>query len=141
MAKPTYNYQRQIVDDSGNVLGGTGFTVKALEASRAASTSDVHAPSSNTAAVVTYSAAGAGVAHVIGGIAWSYNGTPTGGNLKVEDGSGTTVFTVDITAAGPGCFMFSRPKKGTANTAMIVTLAAGGSGVTGKVSVTSHWTE
>lgn len=112
-----------------------------LEQSRAASSSDVHAPASNTAAVVTYAAAGSGVAHVIGGVAWSYNAVPTGGNLKIEDGSGTTVFTVDITAAGPGFFIFPRPKKGAANTAMIITLASGGSGVTGKVSVSSHWTE
>lgn len=119
----------------------SGTALPTLEQSRAASTADVHAPASATAAVVTYAAAGAGVSHVIGGVAWSYNATPTAGNLKVEDGSGTTVFTVDITAAGPGFFLFPRPKKGTANTAMIVTLAAGGSGVSGKVSVTSHWTE
>lgn len=125
-----------------NVFTTNGSTpLGTLEQSRAASTSDVHAPASNTAAVVTYAAAGSGVSNVIGGIAWSYNATPTAGNLKVEDGSGNTVFTVDITAAGPGFFIFPRPKKGTANTALIITLAAGGSGVSGKVSVSSHWLE
>jgi hypothetical protein len=106
----------------------------------AGSASDVNAPSSNTAAVVTYAAAGANVAHCVGQITWSYNGAPTGGNLKVEDGSGNVIFSMDITAAGPGQATFSPPKKGTANTAMIVTLAAGGSGVSGKLSNT-HWTE
>ncbi len=107
----------------------------------AASTSDAAAPASNTAAQITYAAAGAGVSHAISGVAWSYSAAPTGGNLKIEDGSGNTVFTMDITAAGSGFIPFPVPKKGSANTALIVTLAAGGSGVTGKVSVLGHWTE
>ena len=118
-----------------------GTALPTLEQSRAAAAANVHAPASNTAAVVTYAAAGASVSNVIGGVAWSYNAAPTAGNLKVEDGSGTTVFTIDITAAGPGFMLFMRPMKGTANTALIVTLAAGGSGVSGKVSVLSKWTE
>jgi len=103
---------------------------------------DVHAPAANTAAVVTYAAV-AGEKHVVTGIAWSYTGgTPTGGNLKIEDVSGTTVFTLDIDKSGPGSFEFPIPKKSAAaNTAMIITLAAGGAGVTGKVSVVNHWTE
>ena len=116
-------------------------TVTANPTSRAASTSDKHEPASNTAAIVTYSAGGGGVSHVITGVAWSYDGAPTGGSLKVEDGSGNTVFIVSVTAAGPGFIPFPVPKKGTANTAMIITLAAGGSGVTGKVQALNHWTE
>jgi hypothetical protein len=105
------------------------------------STNDAATPSSNTAAVVTYAAAGANVSHVINGIAWSYSAAPTAGNLKIEDGSGNVVFSIDITSAGAGFFPFPAAKKGTANTAMIVTLAAGGSAVTGKVSVLCHWTQ
>ena len=53
---------------------------------------DVHAPAVNTAAIVTY-AADATKKHVITGVAWSYaGGTPVGGNLKIEDVSGNTVF-------------------------------------------------
>jgi hypothetical protein len=104
------------------------------------STSDVSAPTSNAAATVTYAAAGANVSHCVGQIAWSYNGTPTGGNLTIQDGSGNVIFSVDITNGGPGVFTFAPPKKGTANNALIVTLAAGGSGVSGKLSCT-HWTE
>jgi hypothetical protein len=108
-----------------------------------ASSSDVHAPTSNTAAVVTY-AASASAKHVIYGLAWSYTGSGTlaGGNIKVEDVSGTTVFTIDIDAKGNGSIVFPRPLRGAAiNTAMIVTLAAGGANVTGKVSVLGHTTE
>lgn len=116
----------------------------------AASTGDVHAPTSNTAAIVTYAALPASSAtsggypsgaHVITGVGWSYSAAPTGGNLKVEDGSGNVVFSADITAAGPGEIIFPLPKRGAANTAMVVTLAAGGGGITGKVSVLNHWTE
>jgi hypothetical protein len=122
-----------------NVAGAT--PVPTLEKSIPAASADVNAPAVNTAAVVTY-AASPGVAHVIGGVAWSYNAAPTGGNLKIEDVSGTVVFSVDITTAGPGFFQFARPKKSAAvNTALIVTLAAAGAAVTGKVSVLSHWTE
>lgn len=100
-----------------------------------ASSGNRHYPSSNTAAVVT-KAAVPGYAHVVGSVAWSYDAAPTGGNLKIEDVSGTTVFSIDITAAGPGVFNFFPPlKMAAANTALIVTLAAGGSGVTGKLSV------
>jgi hypothetical protein len=101
---------------------------------------DVSAPAANTSAVVTYAAGGAGVQHCIGGIAWSYNNTPTGGNLLVQDGA-TTILSLDITAGGPGYIQFVPPKKGTANQALTVTLAAAGASVSGKVSILGHWTE
>ncbi len=105
-----------------------------------ADTGDVATPVSNTAAVVTYVAV-LNHSHYIDGIAWSYaGGNPTGGNLKIEDGAGV-VFSMDITSAGAGFIPFSRPKYGTVGNAMTITLAAGGGGVTGKVSVINHWTE
>jgi hypothetical protein len=113
--------------------------VGAVVASALSSTGDAHAPAANTAAVVTYSVVPG--RHCIGGVAYSYSGTPTGGNLLIENGAGTTVFTQDITAAGPGVVYFDVAKEGSFGTAMIVTLAAGGGGVTGKVSVLSHWVE
>lgn len=104
-----------------------------------ASTTDVHAPNSATDAVVTYAASSTGFAHIIAGVAYSYNATPTGGNLKIEDGSGNTIFSIDIPAAGAGQFYFTPAKQGTINRAMIITLASGGNGVTGKVSILGHW--
>jgi hypothetical protein len=108
----------------------------------ACAAADVHAPAANTAAVVTYAAI-AGLRHVVTGIAWSYvGGTPTGGNIKIEDVAGTVVFSLDIDKSGPGSFEFPIPKKSAAvNTAMIITLAAGGAGITGKISVENHWAE
>ena len=101
--------------------------------------SDVNAPAANTSAVVTYAAV-AGVSHVVSSVVWSYNAAPTGGNLKIEDGAGNTIFTTDITSQGPGFIQFTPAKRGTVNTALIVTLAAGGAAVTGKLSVVGHWT-
>ncbi len=96
------------------------------------------APAANTAAEVEIAAAGAGVCNVIRGIAWSYNAEPTGGNLKIEDGA-TTVFSMDIATAGAGFVpVFG---KGSANTALTVTLAAGGADVSGKVNVLEAWEE
>lgn len=103
-------------------------------------TADVHEPAANTAAVVTY-AANTSYKNTISGVAWSYDGDPTGGSLLIEDGSGVKVFKIDITAGGPGFIAFPFPKSGSINTAMIVTLAAGGAGVSGIVSVLNHWLE
>jgi hypothetical protein len=103
----------------------------------ACAAADANAHASGGAAVITYDAVAA-KRHVITGVAWSYGGAPTGGNLKIEDVSGTTVFSIDITAAGPGMIIFPKPKMSAlVNTAMIVTLADGG--VANKVNVLNHY--
>ena len=131
---------RPFVEDDG--AGGHEPYVRANEAPVACAAADVNLPAAATAAVVTY-AANATQKHVISGIAWSYvGGLPVGGNLKVEDVSGTTVFSMDISDQGAGVIVFPKPKKSAAiNTAMIITLASGGAGITGKLSILSHWLE
>ena len=99
----------------------------------------VHEPSADTAAIVTLPAAGAGVSNILGLVNFSYDSDPTGGSLTIEDGAGSTIFKTDITRSGPGPIEFVPPKRGTANTAMIITLAAGGGSVSGIVSVHA-WT-
>jgi hypothetical protein len=118
---------------------GTKFT-EAVASAVLADPGDVATPAVNTAAVVTYAAV-AGQSHAITGIAYSYNAAPTGGNLKIEDGTGTTVFSMDLVAAGPGVVLFNPAKIGTAGRALIITLAAAGAAVTGKASVLNHWVE
>ena len=107
----------------------------------AAANADVAVPGANAAAIVTYAAA-PNLKHVISGVAWSYiGGIPSGGNLLVTD-AGVTVFSMDIPDQGAGFIVFPHPKINAAvNTAMVVTLAAGGVAITGKVSVLNHWTE
>lgn len=105
------------------------------------SPNNVHTPAANIAAIVNYPAASAASAlrNRIQGIAWSYaGGDPTGGNLKIEDGAGNVVFSMDITSAGAGFVPHPQPIFGSPSTALIITLAAGGASVTGKVSVLSH---
>lgn len=99
---------------------------------------DVSTPAANVAAVVNYAAI-SGQAHVLSSIAWSYTGAPVAGNLKVEDGAGTVIFSMDIVAAGAGVLPGASPKLGTVGAAMIITLSAGGAGVVGKLSC-GHWT-
>lgn len=87
----------------------------------------------NAAATKTYAAV-ARRSHVLIWIGWSYSADPTGGKLTVENGVGTTVFEVDITKGDPGALFFPDLPM-SVNTALIVTLAAGGAGVLGKLNV------
>lgn len=92
---------------------------------------DRHYPGSNTIATKTI----AGVAnshHLINKIYWSYNADPTGGQIQIENGSGNIIFQQSITKSGPGALTFM-PRRMDLNTAMIITLAAGGAGITGKL--------
>mgnify|MGYP007071568101 CR=1 FL=1 len=104
-----------------------------------ASTNDYNIGGSGSAVSLTYAAA-ADTAHVIGGVQWSYSAAPTSGSLTIQSPSGSTVFAVDVTAAGPGFMPFWPPVQGKTNTAMIVTLSSGSTGVIGKINAT-HWTE
>ena len=95
---------------------------------------DNNSPSSNTNAVVSYGGVG-GWSHILAGVEWSYSGSGTlmGGNLLIQDGS-TTVFSLDITTMGAGFIPFNPPIMISAGATLTVTLAAGSSNVTGKVS-------
>jgi hypothetical protein len=86
-------------------------------------TGDTASHASGGAAVITY-AANADWSHVIDGVAWSYGGAPTAGNLQIADGS-NVVFTMDITTTGNGSIIFPSGLMGTKNTAMTITLADG----------------
>lgn len=91
--------------------------------------SDSHYPASNTIATKTI-AAMVGIRHILMKIVWSYSAAPTGGRLTVTDG-GSTVFDIDITSGGPGSLSLMIPM--VPNSAMVVSLAAGGVGITGKL--------
>mgnify|MGYP001603033601 CR=1 FL=1 len=95
----------------------------------------VHAPIADTAAVITLTAA-SGKRHVVDKIFGSYSAAPTGGLLTISlTVLGTAVsFLVTITAAGPFDFDFPVPLQGDDNTAITITLAAGGGTVVGKVN-------
>ena len=91
----------------------------------------VDAPLVTVAAVAT-STAGTGGIHRIADILYSYDVAPTGGSLKISDG--TTDVEVAVVAAGAGrvpqhFLPFESPDQIT------VTLAGGGGGVTGKLNI------
>ena len=95
-----------------------------------------HKPSTNTAATKTIALIATDTPVEIEGIHWSYSADPTGGNLKIESPSGTTIYDVDITNGGPGFLPFSGScLKGAKGQAVIVTLAAGGLGIQGIVNI------
>lgn len=98
-------------------------------------TGDVSYPAVNTAAVVTYAAAPTNT-HAVLMIDGSYNAAPTGGRLSITDGA-QTILDMDIAASGPFHFVFDPGLEGQINSAMVVTLAAAGAAVTGKLEV-SH---
>lgn len=95
-------------------------------------------PAANTAASIVLPAPGTGLHYYILSMDASYSGAPTGGNLQILDGA-SVIFNEDITGGGP--VPIQMPAGGlrqpTANTALTVTLAAGGAGVLGKVSIVS----
>lgn len=98
-----------------------------------------HAPAANTDAVVTFSAQ-PGIAHAITGIQWSYNDGPTGGQIDITIG-GVEVFKQYVTAGGAGFYQFPNGLKGAAGSAMVITLAAGGAGVSGSLDIQGYRAE
>lgn len=98
----------------------------------------------NSAATVVMTApAKTGQVNIISQIFWSYSANPTGGRLTIQDNTGT-VFDQDIAIGTAGKFYdnvpFYPPREFLAGSAVTVTLAAGGVGVTGKLHV-SGWTQ
>ncbi len=85
----------------------------------------------NTAAVITVAAPGAGQRLQVNQIEFSYNAAPTNGTLTIQQGA-TTIKTLFITAAGAGPVITGI--RLVANTALTITLSAGGAGVTGSVN-------
>jgi hypothetical protein len=118
----------------GGVGIGSGATQDFLSADGIAT------PSSNVAAILggtSWAALGAGMAHSLAGVEFSYSQIPAGGRLTILDGA-LLVFDIDITLAGHDRVIFNPPKVGSANTSMTVTLAAGGTGCVGKINALGH---
>ena len=98
---------------------------------------DLYARGVNAAAIVTF--APGRVRYELFGVCWSYNAVPTNGRLTIMGGGFN--FDIDITADGPGFIPFPAPLHATDNTAIVVTLYAGGATVVGKLNVLGRGTE
>lgn len=98
-----------------------------------------HSPASDTAAVVTVPAQH-GVHNEINSLVFSYDRDPAAGaKLTIESPAGTEIWRTYVTAKGCGPILFGEGeascKSPTRNAAIIVTLSAGGTGVSGSVSL------
>lgn len=91
------------------------------------------------AATVTFAAV-AKARHVIEGLHVGYDGTPqAGAYVQIEDVAANVVYKMPITAAGLAPINFPRPIRSAAvNTAMIITLSAGGGTVLGYINVLGY---
>ena len=86
----------------------------------------------NTAVVITLPTS-RGRYEFSGSIVWSYSGQPTGGRLTVAGGGFN--LDIDIIAGGPSYVPFNIPQHATDNNPIVITLAAGGAGVVGKLNL------
>lgn len=120
------------VSVAGDLSGAVVAGGVSLSAAQPASDATATVPAANAAAVVTFNAV-AGQRHRLTMLGYSYGTAPTAGRLTVLDGA-TTIIDLDITAVGPGVLPIPPGGiRGSVNTAMVATLAAGGAGVQGKI--------
>jgi hypothetical protein len=106
-----------------------------------ATPTNVAVSSAGAAAALTWAAV-PGQRHTLTSIFFSYSAAPASpALLTIEDGSGNIVFETDVTASGAGPLDLGCILRGTVNTAMIVTLGAGGGSVVARLSVPSHKAE
>ena len=89
---------------------------------------------------ITIAATTNGTKRVIDGVHWSYSAAPTGGRLTIASGAQAT-YDLDIAAAGPGYVNFPGGFKGLPATSLVVTLAAPGGAVVGKINIPNDWQE
>lgn len=97
-------------------------------------------PTSNTAATWTLTP-DAGKCICIQQIAFSYSDDPTNATLKIAISSTNYFGPMGITKGGAGVFEFDPPLKFAAGLIPVVTLSAGGSGITGKLAHVGYWQE
>lgn len=123
-----------------NIVADAGLTYSDMEDynadhGTALSPAAAQAPAANTAAVLTLAADTLGGGWVLNGIRWSYSDTPTNGSLTIAWENVSEVYPV--TSGGPGFLPFEGHRF-PANTAVTITLAAGGGSVTGRVYATAY---
>lgn len=78
----------------------------------------------------------AGMRHKVQQITWSYSSAPAG-SLSTTGFEGDEL-AFDITAGGPGGLALPPSAYGAVGASVVVSLAAGGGGITGKINVFSE---
>jgi hypothetical protein len=85
----------------------------------------------NAAALVTIAAPGAGLAIQLTNLFFGYSDAPTAGTLTIAS-AGLTSIVIPVTSGGAG--FLNIPIRANVNTALTVTLSAGGTGLIGYCS-------
>lgn len=77
--------------------------------------------------------------HVLGGVAYSYDAAPAGGELRVESPSGVVIFRQSVHAQGPGDLDWPQGLPGGEGSDLLVVLA--GTGAAKNLSIKARRTE
>jgi hypothetical protein len=116
------------------ILASDGPTVAQLLQIAAASRGTVTAhntSAANAAALVTIAAPGAGLAIQLNNLFFGYSDAPTSGTLTIAS-AGLNSIVIPVTSGGAG--FLNIPIRANVNTALTVTLSAGGTGLIGYCS-------
>jgi hypothetical protein len=89
---------------------------------------------------ITLAAGSAGQRVCLQGVAWSYSAAPTGGRLTIAS-TGQPTFDVDTPAVGLNQLDPTQTFRGQPGQTVVVTLAAPGGAVIGKLNVLNDWLE
>jgi len=127
-----------LVQEAPTPVSGVGATAGTVPVTQTASTPVSATAAINTAVVVTIAAV-AGQSVRLTALSVSYNSAPTAGALTVVVNA-VTIMQLDITATGPT--VIPLPDGGlecAAGFSCVITLAAAGAAVTGKVNAASYY--
>jgi hypothetical protein len=89
---------------------------------------------------ITLGAGTAAQVRCLQGVVWSYSAAPTGGRLTITS-TGQPTFDVDTPATGLNQLDPTQTFRGQPGQTVVVTLAAPGSTVIGKLNVLNDWLE
>lgn len=119
----------QVLQAPAGLTDGSGRLLATEEPSDASSAT----AAANTAVTTTYAAA-AGQRHRLTFLSFSYSAAPAGARITIQDGASTILDLDYATTAVANVPLPPGGLEGSVNTAMTVTLAAGGAGVVGKLN-------
>lgn len=128
--------QTNRAEASAGLNGSGGRSL--IRTSHVAAATNTGTAATNNPVVLTFAAVSN--SHLLGGISASYSAAPTGGGITITDG-GTTIYQSDIILGGVTNIQFNPPLRSASNSALVITLAAGGSGITGKLNALGKGTE
>lgn len=103
------------------------------------SSGDSVTSAANSEAVIYLPVPGYARNHVLDGLTFGYSSTPSAGSfLEIQSPSGTSVYKSFVNSAGSQDVNFNSNKVGANNSDVLIRLTAGGSNVTGCISINNR---